>query len=57
MMRVSQSANRLPKATEIRPPTIAPQFSDSGRPDASTSTQTTAMLRATAAGMARGRAR
>ncbi|HEX2374761.1 MAG TPA: hypothetical protein VHO93_12345 [Actinomycetota bacterium] len=43
----------MPNTTEISPPTIAPQFSDSGRPDTSTSRQTTATVRVTAAGTAR----
>ena len=57
MIRVIQSANRLPNTTESRPPTIAPGFSHSGRPEASTSRQTTATLRAIDAGMARERRR
>jgi hypothetical protein len=57
MMRVSQNANRLPKTTETRPPAIAGRFSDSGRPEASTSRQTTSTVSATAAGTARARRR
>jgi hypothetical protein len=54
MMRVIQMANRLPNTTDTRPPTIAPGFSHSGRPEASTSRQTTAPLRAIDVGMASG---
>ena len=57
MIRVSQSANRLPNTTETSPPAIAPRFSDSGWPEASTSRQTTSMVSAIAAGTASGRRR
>ena len=53
MIRVSQKANRLPKTTETRPPATAGRFSDSGWPEASTSSQTTSTVSATAAGTAR----
>jgi hypothetical protein len=57
MIRVIQSASRVPNTTESRPPPTASRFSDSGRPEASTSRHTTATLRTTAAGMARARRR
>jgi hypothetical protein len=57
MIRVIQSANRLPNTTESRPLATAPGFSHSGRPEASTSRQTTATLRAIDAGMAQDRRR
>jgi hypothetical protein len=57
MIRVIQSANRDPNTTESRPPTIAPGFSDSGRPVVRASRQTTARLRATEASTARDRRR
>src|SRR5215213_8608877 len=57
MIRVSQSANRLPKPTETSPPAIAGRLSDSGWPEASTSRQTTSMVSATAAATASARRR
>jgi hypothetical protein len=57
MMRVIQSASRVPNTTDSSPPMIGPSLSASGRPELSTSRQTTRMLRATAAGTARLRHR
>jgi hypothetical protein len=55
MMRVIQIENRVPNSTDSRPPPTAPQFSDRGLPEDSTSRQTTTTLNATAAGTARAR--
>jgi hypothetical protein len=58
MMRVIQIANRVPNSTDSRPPPTADQFSERGRPDSSTSRQTTTTVSAIATGTARaGRSR
>ena len=48
MMRVIQMVNRVPNSSDSSPPPIAPGFSDRGRPDSSTSRQTTTTVSATA---------